>query len=139
MAAPPLYIPQLGSRSALNAWLAAADGPNRAELYVSNTPYTRLRVLTDYTLASFPGYAPVSPVVWGVTFINGASKAEADSPALHFHYSGLVGTVVVFGLLLSDVGGLNLRAVLPFISPIILTPVSPDLDLIVQLTATSEL
>lgn len=139
MAVTPLFFPQAGSRAALNEILAAADGPNRAELYVSNTPYLPTRILTDYTLASFVGYAPVSPILWGVTFINGGGKAEADSPVCHWHFAGLVGTAVVYGILLTDVAGLNLRVVIPFLTAVILTPVSPDLDEIIQLTVTSEL
>lgn len=132
-------MPNVGALSALEAWLAAADGPLTAILYSSNTPYLPTRVLADYTEASFVGYAPVSPLVWGPTFINGGGKAESDSQLLVWTFTGGAGTAVVYGVLLTDPGITEIRAVIPFLNPFIFSPSNTGLALVAQLTDVSEL
>lgn len=134
-----IHVPQAGALSDLAAWLAAADGPLSASLYTSNTPYLPTRVLSDYTLAAFTGYAPVSPIVWGAPFINGSGKAESDSNVLTWTFTGGSGTATVFGILFTDVGITNLRAVVPFLTPHVFSPSSRTLSFQAQLTEVGEL
>lgn len=139
MSDPNVFVPKVGATAALSAWLASVVGPANAHLYSSNTIYNPDRVLADYTEASFPGYAPVLGVAWGVIFINVAGKSESDSPALNWTFTGGSGTAPVFGIYLTDATDTFLQAVIPFSSPFVFSPSQPNLSQVIQLTDVSEL
>lgn len=134
-----VYIPDEGERSALDTWLASADGPALAHLYVNNPVYQPDRVLGDYTEASFVGYSAVGPIAWPASFTNPDSKAESDSPNLTWTFTGGSGSALVYGIYLTDQAVTKLLAVVPFLFPVVLTPGSPTLTRSIQMTDVSEL
>lgn len=134
-----LRIPDDGALAAIADLIAAADGPTYADLYSSNTPYIPARVLADYTVASFAGYAAVGPIAWGTVFLNGGGKAESDSSLLLWSFTGSSGTAVVYGVLLRDAAATKLWGVVPFLAPIILSPSNTVIGRTIQFTGVSEL
>lgn len=135
----PLFIPQTGAIAALSSWLAATDKPATARLYVNNIGYLPTRLLTDYTEAAFVGYAPLGPIAWGAVFTNLGGKAETDSSNLSWTFTGGSGSIPVYGIYLTNPLNTKLLAVIPFLSPAILTPGSPTVSRSLQLTDRSEL
>lgn len=134
-----LYVPQQGQLSDLAGWIAGDLGGARARLYVSNTPYLSTRVITDYTEASFPGYAPAGPFAWSAPFINGTNQAETDASPATWALSASSGVYVVFGILVVDSPGTKLLSVVPFVNPFNFTPTTPSLTYVLQMTETSKL
>lgn len=114
--------PQEGSLSELAGWIAGDLGTCKVKLYSSNTPYVATRVVGDYTEAAFVGYSQISSPAWGTPFVNGSGQAETDSPVLNWSYTGSSGTAQVFGIYLTDSSEAKLLAVVPFVSPVTLTP-----------------
>ena len=133
------FIPKQGTLSDLAGWIAGDLGAAVARLYSSNTVYTPDRVPSDYTEASFIGYSPISPLAWLTPFINSAGKAETDSQVLVWTFAGSSGTATAFGLYLTDPSQTKLLAVVPFITPVTLTPTDTTLSYVCQLTEVSEL
>lgn len=134
-----VYIPQSGGVSDLNDWILGALGTCLVKLYASNTPYLPTNIASDYTEASFVGYAAVPSPSWSAAYINGSGAAETDSPPLTWTFTAGSGTATVFGLYITDSTGTALLAVVPFQSPVILTPTVPTVSRTVQLTAISQL
>lgn len=139
MATDSVFYPEEATLSALDTWLASPDGPVIARLYSNNLPYLPTRVLGDYVEAAFMGYAPVGPITWPAATINGQGKAQADSPALDFHFTGGSGTATVFGMYFTDDPPSKLKAVVPFLAPVVLSPSNQDLAKVARLTEVSEL
>ncbi|SRR5260370_400675 len=139
MASENVFIPKQGRLSDLRSWIAGELGAALVRAYVNNIVYTADRVPADYTEASFAGYAPVGPLAWPAPAINGSGKAESDSPVCSFTFTAGVGTATVFGLYVTDPASTVLLMVIPFISPVVLTPVSPTLARVIQATMTSEM
>lgn len=134
-----VFVPQQGQLSNLAGWIAGDLGTALARLYASNTPYLPTRTPADYTEASFPGYAPASPLSWGAPFTNGDGKAESDSATLVWTFSGPTGTYPVFGIYLTDPGATKLIQVIPFLQPFTFTPTETQLSYQLQATGISEL
>lgn len=139
MSTDVVRVPKQGALSDLAAWIAGELGSCLVKLYVSNTVYTPDRIPSDYTEASFAGYAPIAAPSWGVPFTNVGGKAETDSPTLTWAYTAASGTATVFGVFVTDTTGTKLLLVVPFITPETLTPGSPTLTRTLQLTEVSEL
>lgn len=134
-----IFIPKQGRLSDLRSWIAGELGAALVRIYVNNVVYTADRVPSDYVEASFSGYAPAGPLAWGAPFINGADKAETDSPAVNFTYTAGSGTATTFGIYITDPSQTVLLAVIPFVSPFVFSPAQANLSKVIQLTATSEL
>jgi hypothetical protein len=139
MATENIYIPKEGALAALAAWIAATLGPVAARLYANDVAYNPDRTLADYTEASFSGYSAVDPITWGTPFTNGDGKAEVDSAACSWTFTGGSGTAIVYGILLTDSANTVLMAVIPFVPAITLSPGSPTVARTIQLTDVSEL
>jgi len=138
MASENIQIPQEGQLSDLAAWIAGDLGSAYARLYISNTPFLPTRVCTDYTEASFTGYAPANPLAFGTPFVNGAQVGETDSGALNWNYTAGAGTADVFGIYVTDAAKTKLLAVIPFLSPVTLSPSNNTLTRVIQLTCISQ-
>jgi len=134
-----IYVPQQGALSDLAGWIAGDLGIAYARLYVSNTPYIPTRVCADYTEAAFAGYAPAFPLAWGIPFTNGLGKAEADSAALVWSYTGPIGTHTAYGIYLTNAAKNKLLMVVPFLSLFMFSPTVTTLTYVVQVTEVSEL
>jgi hypothetical protein len=134
-----VYVPKQGALSDLDSWIAGDLGASIVRLYASNTPYTPDRVCGDYTEASFVGYAPVGPLSWPPSFTNGSGKAETDSPAISFTFTGGSGTAIVYGIFVTDPSQTKLLLVIPFASPVTLSPSNTSLERVLQVTEVSEL
>jgi len=134
-----VYFPQEGAKAALDAFLASTDGPVYARLYDNAVSFDPTRTLADYNEASFTGYNPVGPITWPAASINGEGKAQADSPALDFTFTGGAGTATVQGLYFTDDANTVLIAVVPLVGAMVLTPAQPTLSRIVAMTDVGEL
>ncbi len=131
--------PEVGALNELAAWIAGDLGSCLVKLYVSNTPYLPTRIASDYTEASYVGYAPISSPAWGAPFTNGAGQAETDSPTLTWTGTFSSGTYTVYGIYLTDSTGATLLAVVPFQSPIVLTPTELSITRTLQIQAIDSL
>jgi hypothetical protein len=138
MSVDTLFVPKQGALSDLADWIAGDLGSCYVRLYVNNVVYTPDRVCGDYTEASFAGYSPASGFSWGAPFTNLAGKAETDSPALTFTFTGATGTHTAFGIFITDAAQSKLLAVIPFLAPVIFSPGSPTETRMVQVTEVSE-
>lgn len=134
-----VYIPQQGDLSDLAGWLAGDLGTAYARLYDTSHVFSPADTPASYHEASFVGYSPVTAMGWGVPFINMAGKAEVDSSALVWAFTGGLGTAPVYGIFVTDPSNTKLLLVAPFLAPIILTPTQPNLSQVLQVTAVSEL
>jgi hypothetical protein len=134
-----IYIPHQGALSDIAGWIAGDLGPAVARLYSVNVPYLPTRVCGNYTEAAFPGYAPASPLAWGVPFINGGGKAESDSAVLTWTDTALAGTYQVFGIYVTNVPLTKLLMVIPFLGPFVFSPSNNVLSYMLQATEVSEL
>jgi len=139
MSVDTVFCPKEGAISALDAELAAADGPLYARLYDNAVPYTPDVVVADFNEASFAGYSAVGPITWPAAATNGSGKAESDSPALTWTFTGGSGTAVIYGIILTDPSATKAIRVIPFVPAVVLTPGSPTISRVVQLTDVSEL
>lgn len=92
-----------------------------------------------YVESTFVGYAPITPPAFGVPYLNGFGKGETDSGPLVWTFTAGVGTATVYGMYLTDVTGLKVLMAVKFLAPIVLTPGSPTLSQLLQVTAISEL
>lgn len=139
MSIDSVMIPKEGSLNDLDAWVAGDLGSGYLRLYDNNHVYSADDTVSDYNEATFTGYAPITPPAFGPAFINGGGKAESDSAAATWTYTAGVGTATIFGLFITDAAGTTLLAVVPFQAPVVLSPGSPTLTRVVQMTAVSEL
>jgi hypothetical protein len=139
MSTDNVYVPEQGALSDLRGWIAGELGAALVRLYVSNTPYLPTRVPADYTEASFVGYAPQGPLAWPAPVTNGAGKAESDSPVVTFDFAAGAGTAIVYGIFVTDPSATVLLLVVPFQAPVTLSPASPQLQRVLQVTEVSEL
>lgn len=139
MSTDAVRYPKEGRLSAMRSWLAGELGPAVIRLYVNNHIYNENDGPGNYVEAAFVGYAPIVGPAWGAPFINGANKAEIDSPALTFTFTGGSGVIDVYGMYCTDPGLTDLKFVVPFQNLVKLTPGSPSRTFVLQLTDTSEL
>lgn len=134
-----IYIPQDGQLSDLEGWIAGELGSAEIWLYDTYHAPSPADVPADFNEASFVGYSRLGPVSWGAPFTNGDGKAETDSPVLSWAFTGGSGTADVFGLLVVNAGGTRVLLNMPFLTPVTLSPGSPNLNRIIQLAMVSEL
>jgi len=110
----------------------------RVALWDNNFNPTKASVLADFNEASFVGYASISPAGFAAAFLNGDGKAETDSAVLLWTFTAGSGTAVVYGWMVIDQADAEVLAFQKFLSPVVLTPGSPNLSRVIQIGAVSE-
>jgi hypothetical protein len=138
MSQDQLLITNDGALDVTDSWRARLNA-GRVRLF--DLPHIPAHADTpaSYHEASFVGYAPFAPPAFGVPFLNGGGKAETDSTVLMWNFTAGVGTATIYGWYITDVSGLKVLAACKFLVPVVLTPVSPTLTRIIQITDVSEL
>lgn len=74
-------------------------------LFVNNFTPEPANVLSDFTPASFDGYAPFTFGLWGETFLNSEGNAESDYPSLSWLVGPGGGVDTVYGYYVFDAQG----------------------------------
>lgn len=74
-------------------------------LYINNHTPTDGDDVTDYTEATFGGYASIPLASWGAAFLNAANIAESDEILRTFTCTGAPLTNTVYGYYVTDSGG----------------------------------
>lgn len=107
-------------------------------LWDNNFVPNKSSVLADFNESSFVGYSPISPAGFAAAFLNGDGKAETDSAALVWTFTGGSGTALVYGWMILDPGAAQVLAFQKFLNPVTLSPGSPNLSRVIQIGAVSE-
>lgn len=138
MALPNIMIPNDGAVEDLEAYRAVLN-LGSVRLFQNNYIPVHTTVPADLTECSFTGYAPVSTPSFGAAFLNGSGSAEIDSTLCSWTFTAGAGSTVVYGLYVLNAAGTKVLAISRFGSPITLTPGSPTIAKVLQLTAISQL
>lgn len=109
-----------------------------AHLFVNNHTPAPGDALTDYTEASFSGYAAQILTGWSTVATNSAGKAEASAAQVTFTMSMTMGTATVEGWYVTDQDGTLIGADLFAGAPLSLSQAGDNVKLTVTLTLTSE-
>ena len=127
-----------GAKDDLETWRANLDA-GFVCLFDNNFIPDRQSVPADFNEASFTGYARVQPAGFAAPFINGDGKAEIDSAAVDFTFTGGSGSAFIFGWYLLNAAETEVLMFCKFLVPVDLTPAMPLLSRVLKVTAVSEL
>jgi len=132
----PIIMANLGSLRVLNALRTGLLNDLGCALYVNNFLPFRGMAIDDFTEASFPGYAPLSPVFPNVAILNGDAQAQVSSDLLTWTASG-ASAQTAFGFFLYNVETVVIFAQ-RFDAPVNMSAPGTSLDLTIHITDVSQ-
>lgn len=107
-------------------------------LYQNNRTPAETDVASDYTEATFPGYAAQALNDFGTPFLNGANKAQMQSGLHTFTSTGSSPSNTIYGYYVTDSGGNLVGAELRAAGPVTINASGQQYNVIVNTTDTGE-
>jgi len=134
-----LKIPYLSTLTILDAITAAILENCTLRLYSNNHVPNNADDVTDYTEASFPGYAGISLAGWSAAALNASNKAETELPIQVFTAGVIVTPEDIYGVYVTyDPDGSLIDAELDASGPITIASTGQSYGYLPRFTFKSE-